>query len=336
MRTLPYVLALVLAGSIFAEPLAHEDVRLAWKFTQGDVLRYRNTMEMEQTISGPMEVKTTTVVAQLLEETVRAVDGEGTATLACAWKAVRMKVESSTGTTLEYDSTDPESTPPEALAGLAKVVGLEFEMRMRPSGELVDLKGLSAAFDQLFSGDDPQSAAMKKTMSEMFDETNMKRTLEVAVLPDHAVKQDEQWKRAVSVPLGPLGKLDAEYVYTFQGLGEEAGTKGAKVGVEYTMKPGGEKPDLSAFPGGDQLDIGLEIDDTKGGGDLFFDVAAGRLARSTLETDLGLTLTMKPKNPPEGATTEPIEMRMEMAMRMDVRLLGPDEPAFEPAAKPKK
>jgi len=237
------------------------------------------------------------------------------------------------GSEIDYDSTDAASTPPDALKGVAKLVGLAFEMRMRPTGEITELEGMDEALAKLFESDAPDVGAMRQMMSEMLSEETMKRSLEAAVLPSHALKEGEEWKRAIAIPLGPLGKLDAAYVYRYEGLATAPAPRTAKIGLEFTMKAATGQPDFSAIPGSELLDIALDIGDSTGKGTLEFDVDAGRLARSSVETEIELTMEMKLKEAPEGADMPPMEMHIEMAMRNDMRLLGPDEPAFEPRPK---
>jgi hypothetical protein len=328
MRALALALTLPLAGTPTAPSPGTEETRIAWRFEKGDVLRYRNTMEMEQTVSGPADVTVKTTTAQVLAQKVLAVDDDGTASMKCTWEALRMRVAAPMGAGMEYDSTDPASTPPQAMKGLARLVGLAFDMRMRPTGEVLALQGVDAAVAKLFPEGEPSAAGMKAAFAGMLDEEGLKRTLETAVWPEQPVAVDDTWERDVEMPIGPLGTLRAHYRYTYEGPAEELGAHCAKVGVEFTMTAGASKPDFSHLPGADVLDVEVEIGDSDGSGTLWFSTERGRLVRSDMATGIELVLRMSPKEPLEGHPG-PMVVRMDMKMRVETRLLGADEPAFE-------
>jgi hypothetical protein len=106
----------------------------------------------------------------------------------------------------------------------------------------------------------------------------------------------------------------------------------AKVGVKYELSMSG-KPDSSAFPGAEQMDIDLSMDDASGEGTIYFSADQGRLVRSTLLTDMDMNMSMKPKGQDKGDSSK-MEMAIKVNLKSTVSLLGADDPAFE--ATPKK
>ncbi|MBI5363810.1 MAG: hypothetical protein HZA53_11575 [Planctomycetes bacterium] len=327
MRLLPFLLALPLAGSLLATPLAHDGVRIALKYEKDQVLRYRSTLTMEQTVSGPTEITTRNETAQVFAQNVKEVDKEGVATLACEWEAVRMKVEAGGGVTIDYDSTDPKSTPPEGLAGFAKLVGLGFEMQVKQNGEIVRLKGMKEALDALFEGSDPGVAVMKQMFQGILDDDNMKRTFEATVWPEHELKEDEVWSRDVAMKLGPLGEATLKYEYTFRGIVDEGGERCAKLDIAVVMKFGDEI-DTSNMPGAEQLDIELDVKDSKGSGELYFAIDKGRLVRTTMDQDVEFSMNMKAKEAIPGFPEEGLDIGFDMSTKVEMRLLGKDDPPF--------
>lgn len=327
MRSLPFLLALPLAGSLLAAPLAHDGVRIALKYEKDQVLRYRSTITMEQTISGPTEITTRNDSAQVFAQHVEAVDEGGVATLACKWEALRMKVEAGETVAIDYDSTDPKSTPPEGMAGLAKLVGLGFEMQVKPNGEVVRLKGMKDALETMFEDAGPGVAAAKQMLAGILDDENMKRTFEATVWPEHELKEDESWTRDVVMKLGPLGEATLKYEYTFRGVVDEGGERCAKLDIGVVMKFGDEI-DASGFPGADRLDIDFDVKDSKGTGELYFAIGRGRLVRSTMDQDVEFSMHMQPKEPIPGFPEEGLEMNLDMSTKVEMRLLGKDDPPF--------
>lgn len=343
MRILRTLAVSCLAGSAFAStfvpstaPVPREDVKLAWKFKEGDVLRYRIVQDSRQTISSPQgEFEVGSNVSQVIKEKVKSVAGDGVATLDCTWEAVKMHVGMPMGGDMDFDSTQPGGAEkaPAAMKGLAGLPGTTFQVEMKPSGEVASIHGLTEAMKKVISSDDPSMRMMKDMMERSFNDDSMKRSLETAILPDKPVAVGGKWARDTEFDLQKLGKLKAHFDFTYAGMEDQSGSPCAKVDTKYTMSMGAGKPDTSSMPGAENLDIDLSMDDAQGEGTIYFSSDKGRLIRSAMATDMDMNMSMKPKGQDKGD-----QGKMEMAVRVNIKstvaLLSADDPAFE--ASPKK
>lgn len=342
MRILTTLAASCLACSAFASAfvssparVAREDVKLAWKFKEGDVLRYRIVQDTRQTISGPGEFEVGSSVSQVIRQKVKSVSGDGVATLDCTWEAVKMHVGMPMGGDMDFDSTQPGAAEkaPAALKGFAGLPGTAFQLEMKPTGEIASIHGITEAMQKVFSVDDPTMRMMKDMMERSFNDESMKRSLETTVLPEKPVAVGGKWSRDTEFDMQKIGKLKAHFDFTYDGKEDQSGSPCAKVSTKYTLSMGAGKPDMSSMPGAENFDIDLSMDDAQGEGTIYFSCDKGRLIRSTTATDMDMNMAMKPKGQDKGE-----EGKMEMAIRVNIKstvaLLGADDPAFE--ATPKK
>jgi hypothetical protein len=165
VRILQTLAASVLACSAFASsaasrassPIWGEDVKLAWKLKEGEVLRYRIVQDTHQTITGPGEFEFGSTVAQVIREKVKSVSPEGVASLECTWEAVKMHMSLPMIGDMDFDSTQAGGAAGALgpLKGFADLPGATFTMEMKPNGEVAALHGIGDAMKKVFAGDDP-------------------------------------------------------------------------------------------------------------------------------------------------------------------------------------
>ena len=312
------------------------DVRLAWKFREGDVIRYRILQEIHQSMSGMGNMETDTRVGQVLREKVQSVAPDGTAKIEVTWEALRYRLEAPMGGSLEFDSTkdSPESAAG-PMKGLSKIVGSAFQVEMKPSGEIVSLRGIDELMQKVASDGGGMVGSM---VSRSFNDASMKRALESVVLPEKALADGETWERESQFDVPSLGKLKVDYDFKLHGMEEVGGSKSAKVGVVYSMALGGGKPDLSSMPGAEQFDVDLTMDDAKGEGTVHFSPELGRMVRTELTADMDMNMNMKPKGEAKPGAPEGMKLEIRIQQRLTASLLGASDPSFEPEAKsePKK
>ena len=337
MRAVTTFAALPFVLSILAAPVATEDVRLTWKFREGDVMRYRMVQEMEQAVTGPGEFETKSNVSQVLKQTVKSVSADGIAAIECTWEALRFHMNVPMGGDVDFDSThgDTESNVSGPLKGLIKLVGSTFRMEMKPNGEIVSIHGIAEVMEAVFSGDDPETQPMRTMMSQMFTDESMKRMMEASVLPEQALAIGDTWTRDIEVPMGPIGKVKVHSDYALDSVGTTRGVRCAKVAVKQTMSLADGKPDFSAMPFAEQFDIFMTIDDSKGEGALYYAIERGGLAEFDLDSHTEMSMKMAPKGDAESNMPD-LKMNIEMDMKISMVLLGPEEPAFEPEKKDEK
>ena len=337
MRLIQTLAASILACSAFASPLAspcvHEDVRLAWKLKEGEVLRYRMVQDSHQTITGPGEFEVSSTVSQVIREKVKSVSPDGVASLECTWEAVKVHMTQPMVGEMDFDSTQAGSaqSAPGPLKGFANLPGATFEMDMKPTGEVVTLHGISDAMKKVFSADDPSTRQIRDMMERSFNDDSMKHNLETAILPEKPVAVGGKWARDTEFELHKLGKMKAHFDFTFTGMEDQGGGSCAKVNAKYEMTMGPSKPDMSSSPGGEHMDVDLTMDDAGGEGTIHFSPEKGRLVHSALVTDMDMNMSIKPKGQDKGDEGK-MEMAIKATLKLTVSLLGADEPAFEAAA----
>lgn len=334
------MLNLALVALSFASPSASPslpaEVRLAWKFHEGDVLRYRILQDIRQEMS-PMGMETATKVGQVLREKVQSVATDGTAKIEVTWEALRYHMDSPMGSGMEFDSTkDAPETVTGPMKGVAKIVGSAFQLEMKPSGEIVALRGIDEVMAKIAAGG--EGGPMSSMLAKSFNDASMKRALETMVLPDKGLADGEAWKRQSQFDIPALGKLKVDFDFKLDGTETVGGSKAAKVGVLYSMSLGGGKPDMSGMPGAEQYDIDLTMNDAKGEGTIHFSPDLGRMVKTQLASDMDMGMVLKPKGESKAGEGEGIKMGIVIHQKLTSTLLGASEPAFEDAAKtePKK
>jgi hypothetical protein len=339
------VLNFALAALAISVAPAAADAHLAWKFKEGDVLRYRILQDVHQTISGMSSMEVDTKIEQVLREKVQSVAADGTAKIEVTWEALRFHASVPMAGEIDFDST---KDAPESAAGpvksLAKVVGSAFQLEMKPNGEIVSLRGIDELMEKLSA--DGSTARMKDVLSKSFNDVSMKRALETVVLPEKAIGDGGTWKRTSQFDVPSIGKMQVDFDFKLEGTEEAAGSKCAKVGVLYVTTLAGGKPDTSSMPGAQNFDVDLAMDDAKGQGSILFSADLGRMVRTQIASDMNLSMNLKPKGDPKAeakpeakaGTGGTIKLVFSIHQRLTTSLLGASEPAFEPEAKtePKK
>jgi hypothetical protein len=316
------VLIHALVALSLSTPCVPGDVRLAWKFKEGDVLRYR--VMQDQTISGTGG-ETSTHTGQVLAEKVRSVTPDGTAKLDVTWEALRFRLDSPMGGNLDFDSTrDSADSAAGPTKGLAKLVGSTFQVEMKPSGEIVSLTGIDDLMKKVGSSSD--AGPMGGMLSKAFSDGNMKRAMQTVVLPEKSIADGESWKRQSTFDVPSLGKLQTDFDFKLQGTEAVAGSKAARIGVVYTMSIAGGKPDMSGTPMADRFDVDFTIKDAKGDGVIHFSPDLGRIVDTQLASDMDADMTLTPKGDKAGAG--PMKLAVQTHTKNATTLLGASDPAF--------
>jgi hypothetical protein len=102
------------------------------------------------------------------------------------------------------------------------------------------------------------------------------------VFPNKEVEKGKSWDTKSSLDMGPIGKYDSTYYYTFEGKDKD----NAKVKVETDLKytpPSGEQKDALPFA---IKDAKLTSDKGKSTGTITIDVNKGRIENSRMDLNL--------------------------------------------------
>lgn len=264
---------------------APDGVLLKWKFEKDKPFYQEMTTETNQT----MMIQNNKVENQQKQTfyfswTPKSEDKDGNWTLTQKIEGVKMDFTIS-GAKVSYDSTK-ESTGNNPLGDFFKVlVGSEFTVTLDKNLKATKIEG-SGDFLKKLTGQNPQMETLLKlilnedTLKEMAGPT-------FASLPAKEVKPGESWESPpIKLDMGPIGRYDVSYKYTFEGKGKDKGTENLeKIKVDTNLKytPPGEnvgglpfkikKAELAPTPG-------------KTSGVIYFDNTKGRMESSDSEMEI--------------------------------------------------
>jgi hypothetical protein len=143
------------------------------------------------------------------------------------------------------------------------------------------------AFLAKLVGTNPQ---MKPLLEQILSEKALKEMAEptFAVVPTKPVAPKDTWTRTSTLDMGPIGKYDNEYKYTYEG--REA--KQDKITVDTTLKytPPGEVAGVGGLP----FKIkSADLKSTNAKGTILFSEEKGRVEKSNMSLDLDGKLSIE-------------------------------------------
>jgi Family of unknown function (DUF6263) len=269
-----------------------QDATLRYRWTKGDDLRYRVSQVGRTTISGlpgmdDMTVNQSTI--QVVRMIVDDVTADGTVTLRQTFESVRMEMSSPAGK-MVFDSASPDkpADPVAAAMGttMSAMIGESITIVLSPSGTVTKVEGMSRIFDKVMKSmpQDPMAAQVSGQLKASLGDDAMKAMFaqSFATFPDHPVKPGETWTGQFPINNPMFGATTTTRTSTL--LGIEASI--ARIGVVLSMKR-----DAGAAPT-NPMGMTMNLGDSKSKGEILFDVAKGRVVKSTLETDLAMTMSM--------------------------------------------
>lgn len=323
-------LAAPLVALFLSAPTSPDSVHLAWKLKEGDVLRYRITQEMEQSITGPTEMEISNTTYIVMSQKVLTVRSDGVADIDVTYDAMKMHMETPMGA-MDFDSTrtgDDAKKNDEQLAHLGKMVGSSFHMQLEPSGRVAELTGipelLAKAFPDGGSGN-PMMGDMREMLKQSFGNDAIKKMIEVAVYPDKPISTGEHWNRSTSWELPMVGTLDIAMEFTLEGTEPQKGQDCAKIAVTDTISQNKAKgPGANMLA--DKFDVDVSVSDSKGKGTLHFAPESGRMVKQVLSQNMEMNMSMRAKDSDKSAPA--MQMGISVDMKTTTELLGKDEPVF--------
>ena len=283
-------LAVVVALSIVAASAADDPV-LRYRWVQGDVVTYRTTLKTISTISGMPgmgDVSLEQTMIQRIRLLAAAVAPDGSATLQQTTEAVSVEMTTPMGK-VAYDSADPKvSADNEAAAALGKVfggmIGSTISISMAATGAIQRIDGIQRVLDKIAQEvpQDRSSATMLQSLKSVLSEEAIRASLEQSFprLPVEPVKQGGTWTGQVALGSSVIGRVSGTQTFTLKSIDGEV----AAIAVALVLKQESSPP---VGPSGMTVKLG----DSKGDGEIAFDVAHGRIRKSTMQTDMPSTMT---------------------------------------------
>lgn len=284
--------AMLLAG--VWSPVAsatREQTALQYRWKQGDVAVYRNALNTTTTVSGMAGMGDVTLeqtMTQRIKLLAAAVAPNGSVTLHQTTEAVRVEMSAPAGK-VTYDSADPKSADDnEAAAALARVfggiVGSTISITMAPDGAVQRVDGIQKVLDKIMQSvpDDRAAAALAQSLRSVLSEEAVRASLEQSFprLPPQPVKPGDTWTGQVALGSSVIGRVSGAQTFTLKSADGDRAT----IAVSLALKQESAPP---MGPSGMTVKLG----DSKGDGEIEFDVAAGRIRKSTMRTEMPSTMT---------------------------------------------
>ena len=290
------VLALTLIAGLTGIASA-QPVRLRYKWTKGEELRYRVTQQTTATVSGlpngmgNLNLETTMV--QVIRSLVKDVAADGSVTVEQVYESIRMDFSSPTAK-MTFDSANKDATadPNPMIAPLGAMVGESFVIVISPTGVVLKVEGVDRLMEKVFKSS-PQSPTLTAAMQGMrnaFSDESMKQMLSqgFARFPDRAVTVGESWRGESTMNAPLLGKATTTTTSTLTGVDGQV----AKIATKLNLKF--DQADAAANPMG----MAIRVGESSGEGELLFDIGRGQHQRSIT----GMTMSFSMSAPgPDGA-----------------------------------
>jgi hypothetical protein len=215
------------------------------------------------------------------------------------------------GSKITFDSTAPAAAGAQAPLSefFKQLVNSEFKVTLdMKTYKVTKVEGREDFLKKLV-GANPQ---MKPLLDQILSEQALKEMAEptFAVIPTTPVAKGEPWTRKSTLDMGPIGKYDNEYKYTFEGMDEKEKNL-AKINVETTLKyaPPGEAAGVGGLP----FKIkSADLKSTNAKGTIYFNVEKGRVEKSDMSLDLEGKLSIE-----IGGQTTTVDLSQKQTTRVE-------------------
>ena len=292
---------LVLVAS--AAHVSAQAVTLRYKWTQGDVLTYRNVVRTtSQATGGPRGPETfEQTMTQTIKLTVLAVNpADGSATLRQSIETVSMDVTTPAGK-ITYDSARPveADADPRVLAmskTVGGMVGEAISVTISPTGIVRRIDGAARIAQKLIDSlpRDPMSGGLAQNIKSMLSDDALRAALEQSFsrLPEQPVNIGDTWTAEQSVGADATGKLLGKSTFTLKAVDGSGDKQVARIAASLALR----QENVPSAGASTVVKLGAG---SKGEGEVLLDVARGRLDANTMRTDMPSTVMMRA---PDGGT----------------------------------
>ena len=276
---------------------AADKANLIWKFEKDKTFYQKMTTETHQT----MKVLTNDVTQTQKQTfdfswTPTAQNGDDW-TVTQKIVGVQMDIDLG-GSKITYDSTKTEAQN-NALGDFFKaLVGSEFKLTLNMPKEkqitVTKVEGREDFLKKLTSA----NQQMKPLLDQILSDEALKQmaTPTFAALPNKEVAKGDTWKATTTLDMGPIGKYENTFTYTYDGKNtdakDDAEKKWDKIKVATELKY--TPPDEKAQSGGLPFKIkSADLTSKDATGTIYYDPDKGRIARSTMSLQLNGKLNIE-------------------------------------------
>jgi len=301
-----------------------DKVLLKWKLVKDKTFYQKMTTETNQTMKVMnQEVKQTQKQTFYFSFTLTKEEGD-TWTIKQKIEGVQMEIDIG-GTKISYDSTKAETATNPLGEFFKALVGTEFTLTVsQPKDKepsVTKIEGRDEFIKKLGNANPQMQPLLNQILSE-------KALIEMAqptfaALPGTEKAPKDSWSRNSTLDMGPIGKYDNNYKYTFDGK-DPKDDKLQIIKVETTLKY--KEPDAQGGVGGLPFRIKKATLDSKPStGTIKYDAAKGRIVSSEVSLDLTGTLEIE-----IGGQTTKVDLEQKQTTKVE----NLDENPIAPA-KPK-
>ncbi len=296
MRTRVATLTTAVAVLLGASLVFGQDATLRYRWVKGDVLRYRLSGHSSTTTTGLPGMGDMTLdqdMTQVMRISVDEVAADGTATLRQSIESMRMEMTSPAGkSAIDSAAKDKPSDPRAAAmqAMISAMVGEPVTVVVAPTGAVTKVEGMSRLFEKVMKTmpQDPMTAQALKEMQGSMGDDAIRSMFEqgFATFPDHAVKAGETWTGKFQIRNPAMGALTATRTSTLEGVDSTGGTAIARIATTIAVKQ-----DEAASRSG-PMGMTSKVAESKGNGEILFDVAKGRMQKTSFKSEMPVTMSM--------------------------------------------
>lgn len=278
------ILLMVCLGAVGARAADSVDLKLRWQNGAEYELSMTSDQTIKQTIGGQKNV-IEQVMTMNYRFSVRSVDENGVGDIAIVYESIIMEQEGSMGQ-LKYDSRDTDSPVPPTAKGFAGLVGQGFEMKISPSGEVSDIRGVEAMIDGMIDGFDQMDAGMKEQLRESFKRQfgadaireNMENMM--GFFPENPVTVGDSWTTSMQLTTAMPATVAATWT-----LVERVGEDQVRIELNSVVKPLADAEPMEMGP----MRVKYDMAGTQTG-HMILDVASGWTEASEINQSFSGTL----------------------------------------------
>lgn len=191
---------------------------------------------------------------------------------------------------IAYDSTDSKTATGNPLADFFKaLIDSSFTIKLNTKDmKVTDVEGQKEFVSKLVTA----NQAMKPLLEQILSKKALQDMAEptFASIPGKEVTKGDKWKRETSLDMGPIGKYDNTYEYTYEGKDGKLD----KISVVSTLKY--KEPGEITGGSGQGLPFKIkkaDLKSTNAKGVILFDPEKGQVVKSDMELELAGSLTIE-------------------------------------------
>jgi hypothetical protein len=194
-----------LAALAPAWAVPQDKVRLAWKFKEGQTLVFRSAQKNITSFGGQsMEQEQ----VQTFAFGIKTVDAQGAADV--EMKVTAIAVKASGIQEMEWDSEKDKEAPENPQAKmLSRMIGQAFQMKMAPSGKVLEVKGMEKLLETMLKDMGPEAQMAAMQLKQMFSDDAYKGMMQQMApqLPETPVAKGDTWKSDFTLKIPMMGGL---------------------------------------------------------------------------------------------------------------------------------